>query len=312
MRSAIRVAVALDVAALGVLAGAQAQSTHLSALEKSIPAALAEPTAGAALGDVEAIWSDPTATLASGAFAGLYRSSYAGVNIHQFGAAFHWGPRWSATFGSTEIDDLFDSSLVADDPGFSTLRVRALTAGLDVTTQWRLLRWSFGFAYAADETLGEVSTSTVARAHVRLLPVRSDVLTVGVRFKRAIGGSIEPNPSGEGSLDVAVARAAGFWRVNMSAAVMRGSVWRYSEIAAGAGVAGRLDLWSQLSISAGLGYYTVTFGADRRQWYRSVGVGVVMRGFAVDARVTGMELGVGSGLGISVGYKPGGRATTSP
>jgi hypothetical protein len=143
-----------------------------------------------------------------------------------------------------------------------------------------------------------------------MFPLSSEVVTVGLRLRRVVGGSIDPKRGGEGTLDVAAFHAGDFWQVSLSAAVTHGSVWRYSEVSGGAGLAGRLDLWSRLSVSAGLGRYTAAFGADRRGWHRSVGAGVVLSGFAVAARVTSTDLGIGSGFGITVGYKPRGLAGT--
>jgi len=158
----------------------------LSAVEGSAPAPVVEPTAGVFPAGVAGLWSDPTnSPRVTGAFFGVYQASRASFRIYHAAVAFRWGPRWSVTYGQSEIGNLFDTSLTNIDPGLASLQARALWGSFDGTVSWRRLSGSVGIGLAGDDNVGDVQSSTTARVHLRVSPLRG--VSIGVRTARAIG-----------------------------------------------------------------------------------------------------------------------------
>src|SRR5438128_3365895 len=280
-----------------------AQSALLSSLESSVPAPVVEPTAGVFAIGLPGIWSDPTTSACvTGAFFGMYTGTYASVRIYHVTAALRLGPRWSFTFGQSEIANLFDSSLTAVDPSLATLQARAVVGNLDATATWRNISGSLGAGFASDENVGEALSSTTGRAHLRMrvLPW----LSVGIREARVLGGSLPANRSGRLDVDAVVTKKLGLVVGSLAAAASRGALWRYSETDGSFSFAALATLASVLDLSAGIGRYVTTFGARDIEWYRSVSAGLHLGSFRVGVRYTGTDLGIGSGYGVGVSYEP--------
>ncbi len=288
------------------------QSTQLSALEGSAPALIVEPIAGTVWAGLAAVWSDPTASpRATGVFLSFYQSSYAGIRLFHGAGAFQWGPRWSIIFGSTEVSELFDSSLINQDPGLASLRARAIWGGLDATITRGRLTGSLGIAIAGDDNVGDVHGGTVAKAHARLLPFRNRRLSVGVHWGRSVGGSLEPSASGREQVDVMMSTGPEELRISLAAAAMWGAYWRYSEVNSGYALAAHVSVLSRLDFGLGLGRYSTSFGTSKYEWQRSVTGGLVIDKLRVGVRYSSTRLGLGSGYGVSLGYEstwaPGNR-----
>lgn len=296
---------AVTALSLGVPVSLSAQSTHLSALEGSAPPSVVEPTAGAARAGLAAVWTDPTASpSATGGFFSVYQSAYAGVRLFHAALAFRWGPRWSIIYGSTEISDLFDSSLISQDPGLANLRARAVWGGVDATVVRGPLSASLGLALAGDENVGDFQTGTVARSRVRFSPLRSGMLSIAAQWSGAIGGTLAANPSGRQQVDMMMTRGPEDLLVTLSAALSRGSYWKYSENVGGYAVAARVSALSRLDLGVGLGRYATAFGATRHEWQRSVSGGLRFTNLRLGVRYSSTRLGLGSGYGASLSYEP--------
>src|SRR5712692_1105494 len=182
-----------------------AQSGQLTALEAAVPVPRVEPTAGTFSVGLAGLWTDPTtARFSTGAFFSVQQATFSRVRVFQTVLAFRWGPRWSFTYGSTELGDLFDSSLTNQDPTLASLKARAIWTGVDATVGSPHLSGSVGIAFAGDENVGDVHSSTVARAHLRVSPMNSGWLNIGVGVNRVVGGSIPAQGSGREQLDVVV------------------------------------------------------------------------------------------------------------
>src|SRR5690348_70716 len=298
MRRAVALTLFATLAPLRLVA----QSEHLAALEASAPASVLDATAGTLGAGLGGLWIDPTAEpSARGAFFDLYQATVASVQMYHAVLATRFGPRWSFIAGSTEIKDLFDSSLISQDPRLANLRARAWWLGVDATTRWRSLTGSVGMAAANDENVGDYQTSTVARANLRVTPVASGIVSIGVHTDRAIGGSI-PRTSGRAGLDLSVQGSRGAVNGAVSLAVSRGQIWRYSETRGAEAVAVRLSFFGELDLGVGLGHYETTFGAQAAEWSRSVLAGLRVGRFMLDARYTNTEIGLGTGYGIALRY----------
>jgi hypothetical protein len=282
------------------------QSTMLTALETSPPAPTLELTATALTGGLAGVWSDPTTNgRATGFFFGMHHASYASMQVFHAALAFKLGPRWSLAYASTQLGDLFDSSLTNQDPSLSDLRAQAAWGRLDATFTLPRVVTSLGLALAADDNVGVFQNSTVARAHVRVVPFNTDRVTLGLRSSRAIGGSVPALPEGRHSIDVTFRRSVGGSLLSVTAAASRGALWRYSETRDGYAAAAQLTILTQLDLGAAVGCYRVAFGASRTECYRSFGAAVRVSTLRLGARYTSTRLGAGSGLALSLGYQPG-------
>jgi len=280
------------------------QSTQLSALESSAPALVVDPIAGAGWAGLAGVWSDPTASpRVTGLLLSFYHSSYAGIRLFHGAGAFQWGPRWSITFGSTEVPELFDSSLINQDPGLASLQARAIWGALDATITRGRLTGSLGIAIAGDDNVGDVHSATVAKAHARFLPFRDRRLSVGIHWGRSVGGSLEPTASGRKQVDVMMSSGPEGLRISLAAAAMWGAYWRYSEVDGGYALAAHVSVLSRLDFGFGLGHYTTSFGTSKYEWQRSVTGGLVFDKLRVGVRYSSTRLGLGSGYGVSLGYE---------
>lgn len=291
----------------------EGQSTLLTALETSAPAPILGPTAAALTRGLAGIWTDPTVSgRTTGVFFGLQHASYASVQVFHAALAFRLGPRWSLAFASASLGDLFDSSLTNQDPSLSLLRAQAAWGRLDATVTLPKLAASLGLAYAGDDNVGVLQTSTLARAHVRVLPVGTDRVTIGVQGSRAVGGSVPTRSGGRQAIDLTVRQALGRSSVSVTAGASRGSLWRYSETRAAYALAMQVSVLSQLDLGAALGRYNTSYGASRDEWYGSATAAVRVGALRLGTRYTSTRLGVGSGFAISLGYEPGSLREVSP
>jgi hypothetical protein len=270
-----------------------AQSALLSAIEGTAPPPIGLP----------GIWLDPTSAppRATGAFFSTYQSSYAAVRLYHAGVAFRAGPRWSLAYGQSEIPDLFDSTLTHIDPGLSNLRAQALWGALDATTGPRWLTGSAGLAFARDENVGDVRTSTIARMALRISPWRT--VTVGLRTARAIGGSLPAEPAGSIQADAAAGRMWGTVAVFVGGAVTRGSLWRYGETRDGFRFGGSATVASRLTVAIGAGRYATAFGATTHEWDRSAVAALRVATVRLAVGYTSTRVGAGSGYAVSLAYE---------
>lgn len=281
------------------------QSTLLTALEGFAPAPVLEPTATALTRGLAVLWPDPTADArATGLFFGMSHSSYASVRMFHAVLGFRLGPRWSLTIASVGLGDLFDSSLTNQDPSLSALRAQAAWGRLDATFTLPRLVTSLGLALAGDDNVGAFQNSTVARAHIRVVPFNVDRVTIGLQGSRAVGGSVPLRPEGRQSIDLTFRRTVGRSSLSVTAAASRGALWRYSESHTGYGVAAQWDVLSQLDVGAALGRYHTVYGVSRWEWYRSVTASVRISSLRLGTRYASTRLGVGSGFALSLGYEP--------
>jgi hypothetical protein len=269
-----------------------AQSALLSAIEGSAPPPIGLP----------GIWLDPTTDpRATGAFFSVYQSSYAALHVYHGAVAFRAGPRWSLTYGQSEIPDLFDSSLTNVDPGLSSLRAQAFWGALDATAGPRWLIGSAGVAFARDENVGDVRNSTVGRVALRMSPLRA--VTVGLRSARVIGGSLPAERAGRLQADVAAGRVWDDVAVLIRASATHGSLWRYAETRDGFGFAGMATVASRLSVGVGAGRYATAFGATTHEWDRSAVAALRVGGVQLAVRYTSTRVGAGSGYAVSMAYE---------
>jgi hypothetical protein len=219
--------------------------------------------------------------------------------------AFKLGPRWSATYGSTEIRDLFDTSLTNQDPSLTSLRARALWAGLDATIKKaQIMSAAFGLAWAGDENVGDVHSSTVARVHVRLHAPRVAGIVFGLHASKAIGGSLPTEASGAQWLDLGYEHIGKTLSGSVVAAISRGALWRYAETSGGFAVSAGVDILSMFDLTTAVGRYKTTFGSDPREWFRSVGASLRIAGVRAGVRFSSTRLGLGSGYAVSMSYEP--------
>lgn len=250
------------------------------------------------------LWSDPTSSPGTtGALFSVYRASYSSARVYHALLAFKLGPRWSTTFGSTEISNLFDTSLTNQDPSLASLRARALWAGLDATVKIRLMAAAIGLAWAGDDNVGDVHTSTVARAHLRLYPPGITGVTFGLHASKAIGGSLPSDGSGMQWVDLAWEHRGDGLSGSVVAAFSRGSLWRFSETVGGFAVAIKCRILSGFDLTTGLGHYKTSFGARSGEWSRSIAASLRIASLRAGVRFTSTRLGLGSGYAVSLSYE---------
>jgi hypothetical protein len=291
--------------AVGVPAGAAGQSSLLTALESWSPAPTLDPTTAALTRGLAAIWTDPTGQpTAKGLFLSMSQASYASVRVFHGGVGFQLGPRWSVAYASTDLGELFDSSLTNQDPTLSSLRAQALLGRVDATFGPRRVTASVGLALAGDNNVGVLQSSTIARAHVRVRPLGTDQVALGAQLSRPIGGSVPSSGKGRGSVDLTVTQSLGLSSVSVTAAASRGSLWRYSETRGGYAAALQVSFLSQLDLGVALARYASAYGASTSEWARSVTADLHLGDLRVGARYSSCRLSFGSGFGVSLGYEP--------
>ncbi|SRR6266567_3524318 len=286
---------------------AGAQSAHLSAIESSGPASIIEPGAGVVGSGLGGLWADPTsAPRGTGVFLDVYNATFAVVQMYHAVVAARLGPRWSFTFASSEIQNLFDTSLTNQDPALANLRARAWWLGSDATVGSQRVQGSIGMALAGDDNVGDYHNSTVARAHFRLLPF-GQRFSAGVHLERVIGGSLPGVPSGRESMDLSVLIGSGTVRGNVTAAAAAGRLWRYSESEGSFGAAVRATVADRLDLGLGFGRYRTSFGAQAVVWQRSAAAGLHLGQLEMNLRYTSTAMGLGSGYAVAIGYQRGAR-----
>lgn len=282
-----------------------AQSALLTALEGSAPAPVLETTATGLTRGLASLWADPTADpTATGLLFGASHASYASVRVFHTTVAWRWGPRWNVTLASTNLGDLFDTSLTNQDPSLSALRAQALWGRLDATLRLSHLAMSLGVALAGDDNVGVMRSSTVTRSHFRVFPFRDDRVAIGVQTSRSIGGSVPAREGGRHVLDLTAKQPVGRSSVGLTVAMTRGSLWRYSETTSGYAVAGQVSLLSRLDLGAAAGRYATTFGTSRAESYYALSGALQVAAFRLGTRFTSTRLGLGSGFALSLAYEP--------
>lgn len=281
------------------------QRALLSAIDRTAPAAFAEALAGLDAGGIQAVWVDPAAWAGKqGAFLSMFHSSFASVTAFHAGAGFHAGPRWSVVYAAADVGQLFDSSIVAQDPTLASLKARAMFVGLDGLVGSKALALSVGLAWAAEEDVGLFRESTIARASVRVSPFARRWTSIGLRGRRVVGGTITADRGGELSLDATVILPATPWKPWASIAASRGSTWRFSESRGSHVVAAGVIVANALTLSASAARYETVFGASRWAFHHSVVGGLTLSGVTLHVRYTDGRLGLGPGYGTSLSYEP--------
>lgn len=283
----------------------RAQSTLLTAIEDATPAPVLSALTSVMTGGVAVLWSDPTADpRATGLFFGMSRGSYASVDMYHAVTAFRLGPRWSAAVSSVSLGNLFDSSLTNQDPTLSSLHAQAMWGRLDATLEQHWMSAAIGLGWAADDNVGAFQSSTIARAHLRVVPFPSRSVTIGLHADQTIGGSVQSRRGGRHAIDVSVKQRFGAAAVSFSIGGSRGALWRFSETVSGCGAGAYAVFLDQLEIGAALGRYTAKYGPSGYEWIHAVSAAVRVRSVRFGARYTSTRLGIGSGFALSLEYGP--------
>ncbi len=284
--------------------GVSGQSSLLTALETSPPAPILDPIAGGPTHGLAVIWGDPTSNgEATGMFFGVLRGNYASIRVLHAGLAFRLGPRWSLSFAQADLGNLFDTSLTNQDPGLAALHARAVWGRFDGTIRLPRLTTSLGLALAGDDNVGVFQTSTVGRAHVRVFPLKGELLEIGVQASRALNGSV---PVGEGrwAIDVTLTRPIGRSQLSATVATFSGNLWRYSDTRQGSFAALRLSVLTQLELGVAMGRYSPQFGQPAAISYRAASAAIRVGNLQLATRYASTLIGIGSGLALSLSYEP--------
>jgi len=283
------------------------QTTLLTALEGSAPAPVLDPLTNSVTRGLAALWTDPTTDpQAAGLFFGMSRGSYSSVDMFHAVTAFRLGARWSVAYGSTDLGNLFDSSLTNEDPTLASLRAQSVWGRLDATLGHRWLAGSVGLGWAGDDNVGVFQSSTIARGHLRITPSKSRSVTVGLQASRAIGGSVPSQGGGRLAVDVTVNESLGPAALTFTLGASRGALWQLSETLAGYGAGAQGVLFGQLEVGAAVGRYGTTYGASRAEWFRAVSAAVRVDRVRFGTRYRSTRLGTGSGFALSLEYEAGG------
>lgn len=232
----------------------------------------------------------------------MQHASYASVYVFHSTVAFRLGPRWSVSYASAALGNLFDSSLIRQDPGLANLRAQAHWGQLDATFGIRRLVANVGLAVVGDDNVGVLESSTLARVNLRVAPLRTRDVTVGAQASRYIGGSVPGREQGRQTIDVTVRRDLGSSVVSIAAAASRGALWRYSETDRGYSIAGQVTVLSVLDLGGAIGWYNTTYGATHSELHKSLGAAVRVGRIHLGTRYTSTRLGVGSSVGFSLAY----------
>lgn len=188
---------------------AQAQSTHLSALERLVPAFAAELTVAGATGGWSGAWLAPAAGGdATGVLVGVERLGFSGLTSSYAAVRVRAGAVWQVSVASITVSELFDRDLLEANPELSILQVSAQQVGVDAGISPRSGSWvSGGVRNDRDELLSVVRNHQVARVSLyQCLPLR----TAGsVSVERPVG-----DESHGGRLSVSVAKRFSHRRVS--------------------------------------------------------------------------------------------------
>lgn len=299
----VRATLALVLTCTSGIAG---QSTLLNALDEAGPLPLAGRTTALSSDPLSSIWSDPTwSPRSTGILFGIDHTQFSDVQMWYVVSGFKLGPRWSFTIGGTQFGDLFDTSLVNQDPSLGSFSARATRAGMDVTTGRGPLTGSLGLGYASDANVGDDQNTTIARAGLRLSPSRFPWLSLGLAEDRAIGGSIPEGRGGRSRFDASVTPVTtDAIQATVAAGVSNGSLWRYSEARRSCGVDALVTLARLLSISTAVERYETTYGSPSAAWAFSVGGALRVSSFHLGVRYSSTGLGAGSGYGFTLSFEP--------
>ena len=286
------------------------QSTLLTALEGSPPAPIIAPTGAALTYGLSGVWTDPTVDpRVTGVFFGMQHASYASVQVFHAAFAFRLGPRWSLSYATSRLGDLFDSSLTSQDPSLASLRAQAAWGRLDATVTLDRVTTSIGLSVVSDDDVGVVQGSTIAHAHLRIAPLGTNGVTIGVHGSRPVGGSVPTRSEGRRSVDLTLRRTLGESAISVTVGASGGTLWQYSETRAAYGIAAQLSLLAQLDVGVGIGRYDMAYGASRYEWYRSASGSIRIGNLSLGTRYASTRIGLGSGFAVSLGYERGSRGT---
>lgn len=289
---------------LAPLAGSWGQSVQLTALQGALPAPVAQPFPLGLPYGLAGLWDDPTsAPTATGAFFSVQQSSFSGTKTFQGVVAFRLGPRWSLIVGQVAVGDVFDSSLTAADPSLSGLETQAVTVGSDVTVPLGRLLLSGGVSYAGDQNAGDIRSSTLGRVQVRMNAFSAGWLSLLGNFETQVGGSIGRGGAKVGAAILVTPHVSDAITLTASVGMSHGDLWRYAETSSGFGAGGEITFLSTLSLSAGYGMYSTTFGAGAHQPFFAVGTSLAVGRVHLGFRYMNTQVGLGAGYGFSLGFE---------
>jgi hypothetical protein len=284
---------------LAGLAGARAQSSNLTDLERATPAVSGDAVASGAAGAWRALWTVPAAASSvRGVLVGVEQNEFGSVTTMLAAARLHWGAVWQLQFAQSQVSDVIDADLIAQYPELAALRVMARFVSVDGIYTLGRTTVSGGVRQEYDDLLGVREGGTTTRGSV----------VVRVGHGTAIGGVIDrawPSSLGrpaDGRIQFALTQDVGTkaGRVQLNAGARVGRL-RESEASETAWALGTTLLVQDIvSLNAAAGSRRLAQGDW--SWRAALGVGIALGSLGAHFRYSFRPEGRGSSRAVAVTY----------
>ena len=294
---------------LVTLKAVQAQSTHLSDLERAVPASTPDGVATGAAGAWRALWTVPAAAPSlRGMLVGLEQNQFGSVTTMLAAARLKVGVLWQLQFAQSQVSDVIDPELLAQYPELATLRVMARFVAIDGVQTVGRTTFSAGVRHEDDELLGTRASGVTARTSIR----------VGLGSRTAVAGVIDRAlSSGLGTpadarVQIAINRdivtKAGPLQLGAGARVgrLRESEFSTTEYAFGAS----LTIQQIMSINASAA--SGRFSQGPSTWRAALGVGIALGSVGAHFRYGFRPEGRGATQAVAVTYTRRDSTTSRP
>jgi hypothetical protein len=294
---------------LVTLKAVQAQSTHLSDLERAVPASTPDGVATGAAGAWRALWTVPAAAPSlRGVLVGLEQNQFGSVTTMLAAARLKVGVLWQLQFAQSQVSDVIDPELIAQYPELATLRVMARFVAIDGVQTFGRTTVSAGLRHEDDELLGVRASGVTARSSVRVRLARRTALA-GV-IERAVSSGLGTPADARAQIAVNqdVVTKAGPLQLGAGARVgrLRESETSTTEYALGAS----LSIQGIMSINASAGSGRLSQGPWT--WRAALGVGIALGSVGAHFRYGFRPEGRGATQAVAVTYSRRDSTTSRP
>jgi hypothetical protein len=276
---------------LGPLRPVRAQSSHLSDLERAVPATTGDAVAYGAAGEWRALWIVPAAAPSlRGVLVGAEKNDFGGVATVLTAARVKLGLLWQLQFAESHVSDVIDADLIAQYPDLAGLAVMARFFSIDGLHTVGRTTLSAGVREEYDELLGVRASGATARGSVHLR-LGQHTAVAGVVDRAVSSGLGTPaDARAPFALSQGAVTQAGLLEVNAGARVGRLREREFSETALALGA--RLSVKNIVSLNVNAGSGRVSDGPWI--WHGAVGVGVDLASLGAYFRYNFMPEGRGA------------------
>ena len=284
---------------LVALKAVTAQSSHLTDLERSAPAATGDAVSSGAAGTWRAVWTVPAAAPSlRGLLVGLEQNDFGSVTTLETAARFHVGIVWQLQFAQSQVSDVIDPELLAQYPELDALRVMARYIAIDGAHTLGRATVSAGLRQEYDELLGVTHSGATARSSVFVRLGRRTALASVVDRALSSGLGTPADARAQIAVSQDVVTKAGHIQLNAGARVGRLRQSEMSETAYALGATLSVQDFVFINTSAGTG----RFGQGPWTWRAALGMGIELGSLGAHFRYGFRPEGRGSSKAAAVTY----------